>query len=363
MHRLRRGVVLDRLDLQAYRCFERESIALERLTLFVGANASGKSTILQALEQLARVPGWLAAPGNSGTHKLVDSRTAVRLAPLWAPRAFEITAHQGAQRWAIKGAVEGEVCRVETTPTWGSETYAEPQRPAPMHAMMLRFDPSKLGKSHVPTSERAGLSVDGTGLASAIADLALEQPDAKAQVEDQLQRIVPQVRGVRSRKRIVTATVAAESRYREHVQVEQTEFYLEANIANTGWVPASDLSEGTLLLLGLLTVLHAPSAPNLLLIDDLDRGLHPSAQRELAELLKQLLDQRPDLQIIATTHSPFLLDMVDDTQVRVLASDADGRARCRALSQHPDAERWRDQLRSGEFWSFVGESWVNEASG
>ena len=42
--------------------------------------------------------------------------------------------------------------------------------------------------------------------------------------------------------------------------------------------------------LGLLAALHASGRPNLVLLDDLDRGLHPKAQKELISLLRGLLD-------------------------------------------------------------------------
>lgn len=36
----------------------------------------------------------------------------------------------------------------------------------------------------------------------------------------------------------------------------------------------------------------------------------------------------------------------------------EGRAYVRSLSDHPDADRWKGELRTGEFWSAVGEDWV-----
>ncbi|GAB4208808.1 MAG: hypothetical protein OHK0013_27600 [Sandaracinaceae bacterium] len=58
------------------------------------------------------------------------------------------------------------------------------------------------------------------------------------------------------------------------------------------------------------------------------------------------LDER--LQIMATTHSPFVLDDFAGEEVVVLATDEARGTRARLLSEHADFERFRDSLRPGE---------------
>jgi len=43
----------------------------------------------------------------------------------------------------------------------------------------------------------------------------------------------------------------------------------------------------------------------------------------------------PELQIIATTHSPYLLDQLRPEEVRLLALDEAGRSVCGSLTAHP----------------------------
>ncbi|MDJ0514735.1 MAG: AAA family ATPase [Trichodesmium sp. MO_231.B1] len=43
-------------------------------------------------------------------------------------------------------------------------------------------------------------------------------------------------------------------------------------------IPAHAISEGTIIALGFLTVLMNPNPPNLVLLDDIEQGLHPQAQ-------------------------------------------------------------------------------------
>lgn len=123
-------------------------------------------------------------------------------------------------------------------------------------------------------------------------------------------------------------------------------------------VPAEHMSEGTLLVLGWLTAIMAYEDRWLFLLDDIDRGLHPQAQRELVSLLRRLLAQNPRYQVIATSHSPYLLDQLTEAEVQLVTTAEDGATVCGRLSDHPEFARWKDVMLPGELWSTVGEEWL-----
>ncbi|HRI64002.1 MAG TPA: AAA family ATPase, partial [Polyangium sp.] len=126
-------------------------------------------------------------------------------------------------------------------------------------------------------------------------------------------------------------------------------------------VPAHCASEGTLITLALLTILHGPKRPNLILLDDFDQSLHPQAQMELVTLIKRLLDEFPDLQIVATTHSPYILDQLEPSDVHVFALRDDGTVATRPLSEHPEAAKMKGALTTGQLWTLDQErTWVIE---
>ncbi|MBE9012762.1 ATP-binding protein, partial [Pseudanabaenaceae cyanobacterium LEGE 13415] len=129
---------------------------------------------------------------------------------------------------------------------------------------------------------------------------------------------------------------------------------------NTGdRIPAHAISEGTLLALGLLTVLMSPEQPNLVLLDDVEQGLHPKAQRELMTVFKQIIQANPNLQIIFSTHSPYIVDELSPSQVHVLSNTNSGFTICKRLDEHPDVEWAKQTLTTGEFWDAEGEDWVS----
>jgi predicted ATPase len=123
-------------------------------------------------------------------------------------------------------------------------------------------------------------------------------------------------------------------------------------------IPADLLSEGTVLALGLLTTLREPRRPRLLLLDDIDRGLHLGAQAKLVQVLRAMMSVDPELQIVCTTHSPYVLDLFDPAEVRVLALDSERRAHARPLTEHPELAKWKFGTQTGELWAALGEAWV-----
>jgi len=121
-------------------------------------------------------------------------------------------------------------------------------------------------------------------------------------------------------------------------------------------VSARTASEGTMLMLGLLTVLLGPTRPRILLLDDLEHGLHPLAQKQMVEVIGQILQKYPDLQLLATAHSPYLLNYLAPEQVRIMAAGPDGHTRCGRLTDHPKFATWKEEMAPGEMWSLFGRN-------
>jgi AAA15 family ATPase/GTPase len=72
---------------------------------------------------------------------------------------------------------------------------------------------------------------------------------------------------------------------------------------------SDELSDGVLYFLALLSIVHQPNPPKLLLLEEPETNIHPRRIREIIELIFNLANQREDLQIIMTTHSPLVVDM------------------------------------------------------
>lgn len=73
---------------------------------------------------------------------------------------------------------------------------------------------------------------------------------------------------------------------------------------------AEDLSEGALYFLALLCIIHQPTPPKLLLIEEPERSIHPRRIKEVIDLIRQLSEEK-DIQVIMTTHSPLVVDLFE----------------------------------------------------
>ena len=94
-----------------------------------------------------------------------------------------------------------------------------------------------------------------------------------------------------------------------------------------------------------------------LMMDDIDVGLHPGAQEKLVAALLQVA-QHDLVQIFTTTHSPYVVDAAGPENTWVLGPGKDGRSVAGRLSDHPDAAKALQVLTAGEFWGSVGEEWL-----
>ena len=105
------------------------------------------------------------------------------------------------------------------------------------------------------------------------------------------------------------------------------------------------LSDGTLRMMSLVTLLLQPVLPELVLIDEPEIGLHPAAMTMIGDLLKKAAQKT---QVIISTQS---IDMVNQFQTdEVLVCDyKDGQSQYRRLDSK-ELERWEEEYTIGEMW-------------
>jgi hypothetical protein len=113
-------------------------------------------------------------------------------------------------------------------------------------------------------------------------------------------------------------------------------------------------------MLGLFATLLGPDRHDLVLVDRLEHAVSPRSLGDLMAQIDLVLAADPNLQIVATSDSPTLLDHVPAEAVRVHCLLEDGSVRIKPLTLHPDYELLRGDLRPGELWTQVGDAWVAE---
>ncbi len=123
-------------------------------------------------------------------------------------------------------------------------------------------------------------------------------------------------------------------------------------------------SDGTLKMLAYLLVLHDPSAPQFIGIEEPENFLHPRLLFGLAEECRSASEHS---QLFVTTHSPFFLNAVRPKEVRVLYRDEEGFAHTERASDLPGiTDFMQEGAALGQLWSEgrfgVGDPLINHGA-
>jgi len=359
-----------------------ELSGLQQLNVIVGPSGAGKSSVLQGLQLLASV-----VPHRDDTKTVPQ-----RVLDAFGGRVGEQLMTSGETRMTLGCATStGDALELEATRKGHKIdfrlSFAERDQPLQVVEILerslgdlstrlemyfgqlratasLKLDGERLGAVS-PSSSHPSLEHDGSGLATVLAYFAGAYRDRLQSLESELRAVVGTTGQIRT--------------FPDEIELEETEMIrldeqlvprstrrkraahrFEVEVDGLGSVPGNLLSEGMLTTLGLLTVLHHPDCPRLLLLDDVDQGLHPDAQAKLVRVLRKLLGERPETQILCTSHSPYLIDHFLPEEVQVM-SFVGGQATAARLDQHEEWPRWQGKLQTGEFWQSVGEDWVGDA--
>ena len=118
-------------------------------------------------------------------------------------------------------------------------------------------------------------------------------------------------------------------------------------LEKSGFVPATQLSDGTLRYMSLLAVLCDPEPRPLVCIEEPEAGLHPDIIPYFADLLE---DASERTQLIVTTHSDFMVDALTDQPEAVLVADrSDDGTHLKRLDAG-ELKDWLEKYRLGELW-------------
>lgn len=124
-------------------------------------------------------------------------------------------------------------------------------------------------------------------------------------------------------------------------------FYLklwEKNFEVPGWL----LSTGTLRIVALLACLRHPKPPPVLVVEEIENGLDPRTLNLLVEEIRAAVSAGTT-QVILTTHSPYLLDLLDLSHI-VIVERKDGETVFRRPDEGALAE-WSKSFSPGRLYT------------
>ena len=354
------------------------TVSLGPLTVFIGHNGSGKSSLIEALETYqaivvdgldAAMQRWLGI--EHVRHKSVEARERAGkpLNPMTfdlrigaSPRkstrvemdvnndaaanhmliARELAVH--AKGWhpepglSREGVVIGEGRSILGAGMGGGTGH----RAVAEHVrgwQFLSLQPERMGLP-VPqqrTGGRVRLAKDGSNIADYLLDI--QRLDAQLKTSA-MEGIVRTMGYVLPYARDLQAALTSELERKAYLQLTEAGFKLP------GWM----LSTGTLRVLALLATLRHPQPPPLVLIEEIENGLDPRSIHLLVEEIRTAV-LTGVTQVVLTTHSPYLLDLLKLDHLVLVARDAAGEPRFHRPASHANLAEWAKEFAPGRLYT------------
>lgn len=364
--------MLKRIRLKDFKSFVNEEVEVAPLTLLVGANASGKSNFLDALRFLQGLSSGLtlsevlngerqskpgAWPGIRGRAEeaarmgedaftLESVWLAPRLGPSSEPDTSELLPNMAKLQHRITCGttpypmLEGEALESEdsevgnlnatgpcigdginVTQPFAGDLNADASRSligllengrgryltpgnrdlltwwsdALRELRFLNIEPSKMrdyGRRGYPLGD------DGRNISGVLADFCAREDERESLIAWLVEFCAPDVESI------------------EFVDVKELGDVMAMFVeGGSKRISARSISDGTLHFLGTLLALRTAEPGSVILIEEIEAGLHPTRIRLLVEYLEMVTRER-EIQIIATTHSPVLLQWLSDESLR-----------------------------------------------
>lgn len=322
--------MIRRIEFRNFKILQAAVLPLGRFTLIVGPNGSGKSTALQALKALSE-PGNSSFSNTASIGLVPNEDAVVELILTWGPPFEEQTT---TTRWT-------KASQASQSPFRRRVAFGDANRPDPskLRVRVFSLNPAAIALP-VMLEPSMELQPDGSHLAGVLENLRDQDPERFERLNAELVRWLPDY------DRILFDTPKSGMKG----------LLLRTRIGRHQ-IRAPELSQGTLLALAMLTLAHLKDPPSIVGLEEPDRGVHPRLLREVRDALYRLShpesfnEDRPPVQVIATTHSPYLLDFYKDHPDEVVISQREGLyASFHRLSELPNVDEILNGASLGDIW-------------
>jgi predicted ATPase len=218
------------------------------------------------------------------------------------------------------------------------------------------WNPRFLALPVAPDSKRRfRMDKSGFGLALCLDDILGFDRDRFARLENRFKSIFPQIKSI---KLLPEMAFKAPGDDIEQIPMLQRGDGKGIYFEFSGFeklVPASQASDGVLLVLAYLTILHLPNPPRVILVEEPENGIHPKRLKDVLTILRDLISEQTHTQIALTTHSPYILDLFDPSEVTLCQKRSDGSIAVCRLSESELVQRQKNIFTLGEIWTAEGD--------
>ncbi len=347
-------------------------VKLGSLTAFIGNNGAGKSSLIEALETYQSIvhdgldiamQRWLGI--EHARHKGQEAKE--RRGELVNPISFELAigmSPRKVRRIELEANNDPAANRMfiaqerisnpdgswlERNKIGAMQTYGQGRSilSAPMpdfaeeahHVLdwqFLTLSPERMGLP-VPQQRTGGgvrLARDGSNIADFLLDLRRQDQNAFDGIVETMGYVLPYA------KDIQPSLTSSEIERKAWLQLAEADFKVP------GWM----LSTGTLRMLALLALLRHPNPPSLIVVEEIENGLDPRSIHLLVEEIRNaVLDGTT--QVILTTHSPYLLDLLTLEHLVLVERNAKGQPLFLRPADNENLQRWAIDFAPGKLYT------------
>jgi predicted ATPase len=383
--------MLKRLVVNHFKSLDDFSIDFEPLTVLIGQNGSGKTTVLQALDLLGAFLrgdvnhylerlGWDAGDLRSKTNRDISIlfvltfevagepfRWEVRLGA-WENgfRVFseELSSEKSQFCFRTNGQIEGEP-KSGVFALWDAKgnkielpkiridffqsilrAFEIQNAPVEIAAAVRELDKiflldlesvATLRKPSKGTPDSIGRN--GQYLAAYLHSMNIERKNA---LDNKLSEFVPHISNVQ---------VTKESNGNINLSFKER---FQASTDTNQIVQAEHISDGTLRILALLATIFGASEKDILLLDEIENGIDPNHVAILIGLLEEAIEKR-GIQVILATHSPLIVNFVPENGIRYFSRELSGNVVAKKLFDRKELKKMLEYMGPGEVWMNLTE--------
>lgn len=322
--------VIASVAFRNFKALRNAHLELAPFNLVIGPNGSGKTSLIDALmrlRSLSKLP--LREPVPEAERDVHDG-------PEVTFRFFP--PHEAAE--AVIGCVSDTQCDLLQVDPVGKDWPALRTRLQGMRSYV--FDHHAIA-ARSAARDGAELTTTGGNLAAVLATMRKSHPADFAALSAELMRILPEYGAI-------------------DCEVGKDGMVGLVLVLREGGerIPADNVSQGTLYLLTMLALAFDPTPPSVVCIEEIDRGFHPRLLRDVRDVLYRLSHPagfgltREPVQVIATTHSPYLLDLFREHPEEIVISEKIGAAATFSrLAERTDLKELLEEGTLGDMW-FTG---------
>jgi len=320
--------MIESIEFKNFKVLRDATLPLGPCNILVGPNGSGKTTVLQALEAPhANVKGQFQEIVSAEAREQHGAVVEVRFN--WGEP------HPGASWFARWESGKHR--------TVGRDDQVGPVPPDEIQGVIMVARVFSLDAAAIaqPATIGGNLELDRNGarLAAVLDGLRDRAPERFEAINEELRDWLPEFDGILFDPKKGSKAIALRT---------QKDGYT---------IPARHLSQGTLIALAILTLAYLPQPPPIVGLEEPDRGIHPRLLRRVKDALHRLShpescgEKREPVQVIATTHSPYFLDLFrDHPEEIVICEKLAQEAQFKRLSDLPHIEEILGDAPLGDAW-------------